>query len=103
MRSSSRALTSTSPGCTGGSAANSDERANAPFERADLVDHDLRGLLEEAWSRSARRATISSTVRRIGVSEFFTSWAILRASVCQLDSRVTWTSFSWPSRSCAAV
>ena len=30
------------------------------------------------------RAWISSTVNRIGVSEFLTSWAVLRASVCQL-------------------
>ena len=35
-------------------------------------------------SDSGCRARISSTVSRIGVREFFSSCAILRASVCQL-------------------
>ena len=34
------------------------------------------------------RACISSTVRRIGVNEFFSSCAVLRASDCQLAMRV---------------
>ena len=46
-----------------------------------------------ACSRNARsglgaRATISSTVSRIGVSEFLTSCAVLRANTCQLASCV---------------
>src|SRR5205814_1818904 len=43
---------------------------------------------KNAESFSPCRDSISSTVRRIGVSEFFTSCAIFRASVCQLASCV---------------
>ena len=38
-----------------------------------------------ARSDSGWRASISSTVSRMGVSEFFNSCAVLRASDCQLD------------------
>ena len=62
------------------------ERADAPLERLDLADDDLRGLLHERpVGRAAGAPAISSTVSRIGVSEFFSSCAVLRASDCQLD------------------
>ena len=56
---------------------------------------------EENIGRSLR-LMISSIVSRIGVSEFLTSCAILRARACQLARRVTWirrsrACWSWPA------
>ena len=85
MRSMTSALTSSGLGMHGRLAGEFGERAHAPLERFDLAHDDLRGLsMNGAIGRAGCRASISSTVRRIGVSEFFTSWAIFRASVCQL-------------------
>src|ERR1039457_2686706 len=85
------------------------ERADAPLQRFDFVHHNLRCLLHEAAvglvvayqhlfhgqpdrrqrvlhlvRHLARRSSISSTVSRIGVSEFFTSCAIWRADPASL-------------------
>ncbi len=72
------------------------ERPDAPLERLDFADHDLDRLVHEraARIRAGCRACISSTVSRIGVSEFFSSCAVLRASDCQLAMRVRCTSRS---------
>ena len=71
------------------------ECPHPPLERLDFADDDLNGLIHErALRRGGCRACISSTVSRIGVSEFFSSCAVLRASDCQLAMRVRWTSRS---------
>ena len=70
---------------TSGSVANS--------EKARTLRSSVSISLTTMWTAFAMnvrstpsgcRASISSTVSRIGVSEFFSSCAVLRASDCQL-------------------
>ena len=70
------------------------EGSHPPLERFDFADDDLNGLIHERALETGCRACISSTVSRIGVSEFFSSCAVLRASDCQLAMRVRCTSRS---------
>ncbi len=66
------------------------ESPDATFQRLDFIYDDRGGLIQKGplVAPSSPRATISSTVSRMGVREFFTSWAILRANTCQLASCV---------------
>ena len=104
MRSSSSELMSIAVGQTGGSAENSE---NARTRRSRLTTSST--TICAACSIKARRRTrtaaaaISSMVRRMGVSEFFTSCAILRARLCQLSRRVTYTRRSCDCLSSSAM
>ena len=79
---------------TGGSLANSEKARTRRSSDSISLDDDLHGLIHEGAIGGGCRASISSTVSRIGVSEFFTSCAVLRASDCQLAICVRWTSRS---------
>ena len=79
------ALMSSGSGLTGGSLANSENaRTRRSSVSISLITICAASCMN-ARSLCGCRASISSTVSRIGVSEFFSSCAVLRASVSQLD------------------